>query len=96
MLVLVGAYILSISATSEPTSTLAVVGTLLPPVAPLIVPARAAAGELPTDQLILSIVLMLAACALLIWLAGRVYKRAVLRMGAPIKARELVRLVRSK
>lgn len=95
MIVLVGAYILSISATNDPTSTLAVIGTLLPPVAPLIVPARAAAGELPLDQLLLSIALMVAGCALLIWIAGRVYERAVLRMGAPLKLGELMRLIRS-
>ncbi len=96
MIVLVGAYLLSISATNDPSSTLAVVGTLLPPVAPLIVPARAAAGELPPDQLIASISLMITGCALLIWLAGRVYERAVLRMGAPLKMGEVFRLVRGR
>lgn len=96
MIVLVGAYLLSISATNDPSSSLAVVGTLLPPVAPLIVPARAAAGELPPDQLIASIALMIAGCALLIWLAGRVYERAVLRMGAPLKLGEVLRLVRGR
>lgn len=95
MIVLVGAYILSISATNDPTSTLAVVGTMLPPVAPLIVPARAAAGELPLDQLLISIALLVAGCVLLIWIAGRVYERAVLRMGAPLKLRELLSLIRS-
>lgn len=95
MIVLVGAYILSISATNDPTSSLAVVSTMLPPVAPLIVPARAAAGELPLDQLLASIGLMIAGCVLLIWIAGRVYERAVLRMGAPLKLRELMRIIRS-
>jgi len=66
----------------------------VPPLAPLIVPARAAAGELPTEQLIASLALMVAGCAVLIWLAGRVYERAVLRMGAPLKARELLGLLR--
>lgn len=95
MILLVASYLLSISAINDPSSSLAVAGTLIPPMAPLIVPARAAAGELPVEQLVLSIVLMVAACLALIWLAGRVYERAVLRMGAPIKARELIRLVRS-
>ena len=94
MLVLVGAYFLSITATNDPSSTIAVVGTLVPPLAPLIVPARAAAGELPTEQLIASLALMVAGCAVLIWLAGRVYERAVLRMCDPLKARELLGLLR--
>ena len=95
MIVLVGAYILSVSATNDPTSTIAVIGTLLPPVAPLIVPARVAAGELPLEQLLASIALMIVSCALLIWIAGRVYERAVLRMGAPLKAKELLRIIRA-
>lgn len=95
MIVLVGAYVLSISATNDPSSTVAVIGTLLPPVAPLIVPARVAAGELPLEQLLASIGLMIVSCALLIWLAGRVYERAVLRMGAPLKAKELLRIIRA-
>jgi hypothetical protein len=37
---------------------------------------------------------MLAARALLLWLAARIYNRAVLRMGAPIKLLQAVRLAR--
>ncbi|MBN8867929.1 MAG: ABC transporter permease [Solirubrobacterales bacterium] len=95
MMVLVAAYIVSISATNDPESTLATVCTLLPPTAPLIVPARAAAGYLPPEQLIASVLLMLACCGLLIWVAGRVYERTVLRMGAPVKLRELIRIFRT-
>jgi len=95
MILLVGSYIIATSIASQPSSTLAVIGTLLPPVAPFAVPARAASGELPLEQLLLSVVLMIAASAMLIWLAGRVYERAVLRTGAPIRFRELLRLLRS-
>lgn len=93
MILLVGAYIFSISALGDADSTLAVIGTLFPPFAPLVVPARAAAGALPPEQLLLSIVLMVAACAALIALAGRVYEAAVLRMGSPMTVRQLLGLV---
>lgn len=94
MMVLVAAYILSISVTDDPTSGLAVLCTYLPPLAPMVVPARAAAGELPLDQLAVSLALMGLACVALTWLAGRVYERSVLRMGAPVRLRELPSLIR--
>ncbi len=93
MILLVGAYIFSISALGDADSGLAVFGTLFPPFAPLVVPARAAAGALPPEQLVLSVILMVIACALLIRLAGRVYESAVLRMGSPMTIRQLVALV---
>lgn len=93
MILLVGAYIFSISALGDADSGLAVAGTLFPPFAPLVVPARAAAGALPPEQLLLSVILMIAACALLIRFAGRVYESAVLRMGSPMTFRQLVGLV---
>lgn len=37
---------------------------------------------------------MIAATALLLWLAARIYNRAVLRMGAPVKATQALRLAR--
>lgn len=94
MIVLVAAYIVSISAVNDPGSPLSVICSLLPPTAPLMVPARAAAGDLPADQLIASIALMIAGCAVLIWVAGRVYERTVLRMGAPMKLEEVFRAFR--
>lgn len=95
MFLLVAAYILSVSATNDPGSDLAVATSLFPPTAPLIVPARAAAGNLPPEQLMASILLMVLGCALLIWFAGRLYERTVLRMGAPLKIGEAIRLFRS-
>ena len=68
--------------------------TFIPLVAPMVVPARAANDALPAGELVISIVLMLAATALLLWLAARIYNQAVLRMGAPIKLLQAVRLAR--
>ena len=46
--------------------------------------------------LVASIVLMLASIAGLIWLAARIYERAVLRIGAPMKLIEGLRLARGE
>ncbi len=92
--VLVGGYLLSLSVLDDPDSTLATVASFVPPLAPMIVPARAAQDALPAWELAVSIVLMLAFSALLIRLAGRVYERAVLRLGAPLKLSQALALAR--
>jgi len=94
-LVLIVAYLVAISAAESPESTLAVVATFIPPLAPMIVPARAAQDALPLGELAISLVLMMLAAAFLLWVAGRVYERTVLRMGAPMKLREALKLTRS-
>lgn len=94
-LVLIIAYLVAISAADSPDSTLAVVATFVPPLAPMIVPARAAQDALPLGELVISIALMLLAVALLMWIAAKVYDRTVLRMGAPMKLRDAVKIARS-
>lgn len=96
MIILVIAYLFSITAVNEPDSGMSVVGTLVPFLAPMVVPARAAAGALPPEQLILSVILMLATTAALIVLAGKVYEAAVLRTGSPISPRQMLALLRNR
>jgi ABC-2 type transport system permease protein len=93
-LILIAGYLVAISASDTPDSTIAVVSTFIPPLAPMIVPSRAAHDALPAGELVASIVLMVVASALLLWLAARIYDRAVLRMGAPIKLKQALRLAR--
>ncbi|MGI8594508.1 MAG: ABC transporter permease [Solirubrobacteraceae bacterium] len=94
MVMLVAGYLAAISVIDKPESTLATVCTFLPPVAPMVVPARAAQDALPPWELAVSVVLMLAGTAVLVRLAARIYERAVLRLGAPLKLREALRLAR--
>lgn len=91
---LVAAYLVGVSASDDPDSSLAVVSTFVPPLAPMIVPSRAAQDSLPAGELAISIVLMIAATAALLWVAARIYDRAVLHMGAPLKLRDALRLAR--
>ena len=91
---LVAGYLASISVIEKPESTLATVCTFLPPVAPMIVPARAAQDALGTWELAVSVAVMLVTTAAMMRLAARIYERAVLRMGAPLKLREALRLAR--
>ena len=59
-ILLVGGYLAGIATIDAPDGSLATVCTFLPPVAPMVVPGRAAQGALPGWELALSIVLMVA------------------------------------
>jgi ABC-2 type transport system permease protein len=93
-LVLVAGYLLSINVSGDPGSSLATVCAFLPPFAPLIVPAIALQGELSAAALAGSLALMLVGIALMLLLGARIYERAILLTGAPLKLREGLRLVR--
>lgn len=93
-ILLIAAYFAAISVVGSPDSVLAQVCTFLPPVAPMVVPARAAQDALAGWELAVSLLLMAAMTLLLLWLAARIYDRAVLRMGAPMKLRQALTLLR--
>jgi ABC-2 type transport system permease protein len=85
-LMLVASFFVAIqSAFGGSTSTLTRVCTFLPPTAPLIVPLRIAAGDIPAWQVAITFVLMLVSTVLVILLASRVYAGAILRTGARVK-----------
>jgi len=75
----------------DPTNTTTAVLSVLPPFAPVLMPGRMAIGAAPTWQVLLAVLLALAAVALLTWLGGRVYAGAVLRTGTRVKLREALR-----
>lgn len=95
MLALVGGYLLSFPAVEDPSGPLATVLSFVPPIAPLIVPARAAKDALPLGELLLSVALMVAAIVFVAWIGARIYERAALRMGAPMGLREAAGLLRA-
>jgi ABC-2 type transport system permease protein len=80
-ILIVGSFFIGISATSDPSSTLAAVASLLPFSAPLVMPTRIVLGEATTWEVVLSVVILVAATAALIPVATKVYSRAVLQTG---------------
>lgn len=80
-ILIVGSFFIGISATSDPSSTLAAVASLLPFSAPLVMPTRIVLGEASAWEVVLSIAISVAATALLIPIATKVYARAVLQTG---------------
>jgi ABC-2 type transport system permease protein len=87
MLLLVG-FFLSFGVTADPDGTLARVASFVPPIAPMVMPSRIALGEASAVEIIGAFVVTLAAAALLIPLAARIYSGAILRTGAAVKLRQ--------
>lgn len=76
---------------SDPTGSAVTVLSLLPPFAPILMPGRMAMGVAPGWQVLLAVVLALAAVAAITWLGGKVYSNAVLRTGARVRLRDVLR-----
>jgi ABC-2 type transport system permease protein len=94
MILLVGTYLASFSALENPTGALAQVLSYFPPSAPLIVPGRVAQDAIGAGELAASIVLLIVSTVLLMRVAVRIYERGILRVGAPLKLTQALRLAR--
>ena len=91
--VLIGSFWFSVLALDfgrNPNGTLAQIGAFFPPTAPMIVPTRVVAGDMGAVGLSCAIGLELLATVGLVLLAARVYERAILRIGAPVRLRGLL------
>ena len=86
--VLIVAYFLAIEAAQSPDSVAALVGSLLPPTAPMVMIVRIAHGSVPWWQIGLSVALMVVTIYGMVQLAGRIYAGAVLRFGRRVRLKE--------
>jgi len=91
MLVVAG-YVVGISVLpSDPDNQLAAVMSMIPPFAPTLMPMRLAMGGVPVWQAALSVTLVVILIPILIWLAGRIYRNAVMKTGSRVKLRDALR-----
>jgi ABC-2 type transport system permease protein len=86
--VLVVAYLFALEAVQSPDSVATLIGSFLPPTAPLVMIVRIANGSVPWWQIGLSVALMIVTIYGMLLLAGRIYAGAVLRTGGRVKVRE--------
>lgn len=75
----------------SPEGTATRVLTQVPFFAPFMVPMRTAFGSIETWEIMLAVVLCLVTIPALVWVAGRVYSRAVLNTGGRMKLTEALR-----
>ena len=91
-LVLVLAFVTGFSVLARDASgTASTVLSLIPPFTPILMPGKIALGAAPGWQILLGIGLTLIAIALLTLLGGRIYRTAVLHMGARLRLRDALR-----
>lgn len=90
-MLILAAFFVAIFSQGDPDSSIAVITSLLPPFAPLVMPLRIAAGVAPTWQVLLSFGLTAGTTVLLIPLAARVYRGAVLQTGGTVKWKDAFR-----
>jgi ABC-2 type transport system permease protein len=88
VLLLLPGYFVALAALENPDSTLATIGSIVPPLSPLVMPIRASLTDVPVWELLVSIALVLVATYLLIRLGGRVYKGSILKIGAKVRLRD--------
>jgi ABC-2 type transport system permease protein len=86
--VLIVAYFLSMAAAESPDGTASLVGSFLPPTAPMVMIVRIAHGSVPWWEIVLSIALIVVTIYGLIQLAGRIYAGAVLRIGPRLRLKD--------
>ena len=86
--VLLVAYFFALTTIESPDSAAALVGSLLPPTAPMVMIVRIANGGVPWWQIVLSVALMVVTIYGMVQLAGRIYAGAVLRFGGRLRLRD--------
>lgn len=87
-IVLFGSFMLSFAAIEDPGGGLATALTFIPPTAPMIAPVRLIAGDMPVQEIVGAVAVLLASTVALVAVAARIYSNAVLRTGTRVKLLE--------
>ncbi|MBB4685205.1 ABC transporter permease [Amycolatopsis jiangsuensis] len=92
LLLVIAGYVVGISVLpSDPSNTFAEVLSVIPFFAPTLMPMRLAMGGVPVWEAVVSVGLVVLLIPLLIWLAARIYRNAVMRTGAKVKLSDALR-----
>ncbi len=91
LLVMYGAFVGSLTASSDPDSLWAHVLTFVPLTAPMVAPARYARDALPLAEHLAALAVTALGAVALVLLASHIYERAILRIGQKVRWRDAVR-----
>ncbi len=91
---LLGAYMLVFFFGFVPDSTASTVMSMIPPLAPLLMPMRMAAGAASWVEVMVALVLLVGAILASWKLTGKIYEQVLLRRGTRISWREAAKLLR--
>ncbi len=84
-ILIVAPYVAFFWVVANPDNPIGVALSLLPPFAPVMMPARMATGDAQVWQVVVAVVLMLAAIGGVNSLAARIYSNSVLRIGSRVR-----------
>src|SRR5436189_74077 len=80
---------------NDPGSTLAVTLSMIPFSAPIAMPVRWAAGNLPASEVALSLGILVVSILAVAWIAARIYRVGILMTGKRPSLKEIIRWVRA-
>jgi len=84
-MLVVGTYLAFFWVEANPTNPIGVALSIIPPLSPILMPARMATGDAQAWQVILAVILTIGEIALLNALAARIYANSVMRIGTRVK-----------
>lgn len=90
-IVMLASYFVAIMSTENTDNVVLRIMSLVPPFSPLTMPLRQAGGEAAAWEVMLSVVLMVAAIVAMLRIGGRVYSGGLLRSGGKVRLREAFR-----
>lgn len=88
-------FFIAISLNNNPQNIIAVVSSMLPFCAIIVMPARMALSEVPVIQIVISIVVSLATLFAIFPVAGRIYKVGILMSGKKPKWSEVIKWIKT-
>jgi len=95
VMLLVASFISMFAMLNDPGSTLSVTLSMIPFSAPIAMPVRWAAGNLPLSEVALSLGILTVSILGVTWIAARIYRVGILMTGKRPNIKELVRWVRA-
>lgn len=94
-MLLVVSFISMFGMLNDPSSTFSVALSMIPFTAPIAMPVRWAAGNLPVSEIAISVVILGATIVGVTWTAARIYRVGILMTGKRPNAKELLRWIRT-
>jgi ABC-2 type transport system permease protein len=95
VMLLVASFISMFAMLNDPASTLSVTLSMVPFSAPIAMPVRWAAGNLPLYEVAISLGILTVSILVVTWVASRIYRVGILMTGKRPNIKELIRWVRA-
>lgn len=86
---------IAMAAAQNPNSSVAVIGSIVPFTSPMVMPVRISVAGVDWVQMGVSLILLFATAAAIIWLAAKIYRVAIFATGQKPTGREIMRWMKA-